>query len=84
MITKVEPRLLPDELQQCACERLGPIEIFIARAEARAVLFAAGELALHEAVDALQAATIASGLVEWARSRFSANELRRSRRERGA
>jgi hypothetical protein len=36
---------------------------FTARCEARALLFATGELALHDAVDALQAAAVASGLV---------------------
>ena len=43
--------------------RPSALEVFIARAEARAVLFAAGEIELHEAVDALQAAAVASGLV---------------------
>jgi hypothetical protein len=59
----IEPCLLRSRLQRCACERLGPTDIFIARAEARAALFAAGELDLHEAVDGLQAAGVASGLV---------------------
>jgi hypothetical protein len=39
-------------------------DVFRARAEARVLLYAAGELDLHEAVDALQAAAIASGLVD--------------------
>ena len=43
--------------------RPSALEVFIARAEARAQLYAAGELDLHEAVDALQAAAVASGLV---------------------
>ena len=43
---------------------LTPTDVFKARAEARAVLFSAGELDLHEAVDPLQAAAIASGLVD--------------------
>jgi hypothetical protein len=40
-----------------------PETVFRARCEARALLFAAGELALHEAVDALQADAVASGLI---------------------
>ena len=43
--------------------RPSPLAVFIARAEARAQLYAAGELALHEAVDVLQATAVASGLV---------------------
>ena len=43
--------------------RPSALEVFIARAEARVQLYAAGELDLHEAVDALQAAAVASGLV---------------------
>jgi hypothetical protein len=39
--------------------RPSALEVFIARAEARAQLYAAGELDLHEA----QAAAVASGLV---------------------
>jgi hypothetical protein len=41
----------------------GPTEIFRARCEARAKLWQCGELSLHEAVDALQADAVASGLV---------------------
>src|SRR5262245_7856112 len=37
---------------------------FIARAEARVLLFEAGELNLHETVDELQAAAVRDGLVE--------------------
>jgi hypothetical protein len=40
-----------------------PVLAFTARAEARALLFATGEIDLHSAVDALQAAAVASGLV---------------------
>lgn len=40
-----------------------PVDVFRARAEGRAALFAAGELDLHEAVDALQAAAVAIGLI---------------------
>jgi hypothetical protein len=43
--------------------RLDPVEVFIARAEARAHLFGYGMLDLHEAVDVLQADGEASGLV---------------------
>jgi hypothetical protein len=42
---------------------LDPCEVFRARCEARALLYVAGELDLHEAVDVLQAHAIASGLV---------------------
>ena len=44
--------------------RLDPLTVFKARAEARAILWAAREIDLHEAVDALQAAAETSGLVE--------------------
>jgi hypothetical protein len=40
------------------------IEVFRVRAEARAILFAGGEMALHEAVDPLQDAAVESGLVD--------------------
>jgi hypothetical protein len=40
------------------------LAVLIARAEARALLWQAGELDLHEAVDELQAAAEASGLVD--------------------
>jgi hypothetical protein len=40
-----------------------PLEVFVARAEARAILYAACELDLHEAVDELQAAAVRTGLV---------------------
>jgi predicted branched-subunit amino acid permease len=38
--------------------------IFTARCEARAILYAACEFDLHEAVDVLQAHALASGLVD--------------------
>jgi hypothetical protein len=41
-----------------------PLEVFEARCWARAWLFGAGELTLHEAVDPLQEAAVATGLVE--------------------
>ena len=39
------------------------IVVFKVRCEARALLVATGDLDLHEAVDGLQAAAVASGLV---------------------
>jgi hypothetical protein len=39
------------------------VEVFVARAEARACLVRQGELDLHEAVDMLQAAAVQTGLV---------------------
>jgi hypothetical protein len=39
------------------------LTVFRARCEARALLFAAGELDLHDAVDALQRGAVANGLV---------------------
>jgi hypothetical protein len=43
--------------------RADPVEVFRARAEARAILSAVGELTLHDAVDQLQAAAVRDGLV---------------------
>jgi hypothetical protein len=43
--------------------RVDPVAVFIARAEARALLFAAGEFDLHEAVDKLQVDAGRDGLV---------------------
>jgi hypothetical protein len=43
--------------------RPSALEVFIARAEARALLWQAGELDLHDAADALQAAAVRDGLV---------------------
>jgi hypothetical protein len=40
------------------------LEIFRARAEARAALWQAGEISLHDAVDKLQAAAERNGLVD--------------------
>jgi hypothetical protein len=48
---------------QAAGNTISPEDAFRARAEARAALFAAGEIDLHEAVDALQAAAIRSSLL---------------------
>jgi hypothetical protein len=60
----IKPRLLRNAGRRCACERsVSTMDVFTARAEARAALFATGELDMHEAVDALQAAAVASGLV---------------------
>jgi hypothetical protein len=41
-----------------------PVVVFVARCEARAMLYAAGEYTLHEAVDVLQTDAESSGLVE--------------------
>jgi hypothetical protein len=60
------PRPRRDRIHREIVSRLGgpsPVDVFRARAEARAFLFAAGELDLHEAVDALQANAVASGLL---------------------
>jgi hypothetical protein len=43
--------------------RLDPLEVFVARAEARAMLWAAYEFDLHEAVDVLQRDAERTGLV---------------------
>ena len=43
--------------------QVDPVLAFAARCEARALLFANGALAMHEAVDTLQEAAVASGLV---------------------
>ena len=44
--------------------RLDPLEVFVARAEARAMLWAAYEFDLHEAVDVLQHDAERDGLVD--------------------
>ena len=44
--------------------RIDPLAVFKARAEARAILWAACEIDLHEAVDELQAAAVRDGLIE--------------------
>jgi hypothetical protein len=43
--------------------RPSPREVFVARAEARAMLWQAGEISLHDAVDELWAAAVRDGLV---------------------
>jgi tRNA A22 N-methylase len=43
--------------------RIDPLAVFKARAEARAILWAACEIDLHEAVDVLQADAVSTGLV---------------------
>jgi hypothetical protein len=45
-------------------ERLFELTVFEARAEARAKLYAFGEIELHDAVDGLQANAVASCLVD--------------------
>ena len=44
--------------------RPSALEVFIAHAGARALLWQAGEIELHEAVDGLQAAAVRDGLVD--------------------
>ncbi len=48
---------------EAAVRRVDPVEAFRARCKARGLLFVAGELDLHEAVDVLQADAEAGGLV---------------------
>jgi hypothetical protein len=43
---------------------LDPIEVFRARASARALLWRVGEFSLHDAVDVLQADAMRDGLVD--------------------
>ena len=57
-----EPTSHPTPTQALAA-RPSPLAVFVARTEARALLWQAGEMDLHEAVDGLQAAAVASGLV---------------------
>jgi hypothetical protein len=62
----IEPRLLCDRPGRPPDGReraISPLDAFRARCEARAALFAAGELDLHEPVDALQATAIRGGLL---------------------
>ena len=44
--------------------RIDPLAVFVARAEARAILWAACEIDLHEAVDVLQADAERAGLID--------------------
>jgi hypothetical protein len=46
-----------------AAARVDPFKVFIARAEARALLYAIGEFSLHESVDVLQRDAERDGLV---------------------
>ena len=43
--------------------RIDPVAVFIARVEARAMLWAAGEMTLHDAIDELWADAVCNGLV---------------------
>jgi hypothetical protein len=52
------------QFQQADQERVDPLLCFVARVEARALLWQAGELTLHEAVDELQAAGERDGLID--------------------
>lgn len=47
-----------------AVARVPAIDAFRLRCEARAILVAEGEMNFHEAVDGLQAAAVAYGLIE--------------------
>jgi hypothetical protein len=53
--------------------RADPLEVFTARAEARALLWQAGEFDLHQAVDELQTAAERDGLVD----RLGQDEIQR-------
>jgi hypothetical protein len=53
----------PNSVTASATARADPLKVFIARAEARAILWAACEFDLHQVVDELQAAAGRSGLV---------------------
>jgi hypothetical protein len=61
----IESHLRRNSRSSHASEQLERLTaVFQARCEARAILFAASELSLHEAVDALQRAAVASNLVD--------------------
>jgi hypothetical protein len=51
-------------LAQPATRFADPLEVFVARCEARAILFELGEFDLHEAVDPLYAAALSTALIE--------------------
>jgi hypothetical protein len=53
--------------------RASPLKVFIARAEARAILWGAGEISLHNAVDELWADAVRDGLV----ARHGPDEMQR-------
>jgi hypothetical protein len=59
----MEGRAVTAAAARAKAPRPSPLEVFIARAETRAVLWACGEIDLHEAVDELQAAAERDGLV---------------------
>ena len=46
-----------------AAPRPSPLAVFVARSEARALLWAAGEISLHDAVDELWVSAVRDGLV---------------------
>jgi hypothetical protein len=56
------------QFEPVSCEEaqwhVDPLLVFVARAEARALLWQAGELTLHDATDELQAVTERDGLIE--------------------
>jgi len=54
----------PAAIFKTATQLVDPVLVFLARAEARAILFDAGELDIQTAVDPLQLYAIENGLVE--------------------
>jgi hypothetical protein len=50
-------------LKKVPARTVDPVDVFRARAEARAILWQVGEYDLHKAIDGLQAAAVAYGLV---------------------
>jgi hypothetical protein len=63
MTAAARKRVRGDNVTPKPAARPSTREIFVARSEARALLWQAGELDLHEAVDALQGSAVASGLI---------------------
>ena len=55
--------IIPQTVRENPAPRPSPLEVFTARAEARAALWQCGELTLHEAIDQLQADAVRNGLV---------------------
>jgi len=60
----MRPRTLLAQFQQADQKRVDPLLCFVARVEARALLWQAGELTLHEAVDKLQATAERDGPID--------------------
>jgi hypothetical protein len=59
-----EERIMTMAARKIEYASADPFEVFEARGWARAWLFGAGEFSLHEAIDSLQEAAVATGLVE--------------------